>query len=90
MNNLKEKLKSSRLAKEYFKNVLVEKAKKGEAIVIIIRQCNFWNCEGSQNENIVIYPIHLRQSGSIGPNTLGGKKILEFYKEKTDDFTKLL
>lgn len=88
-DNLANKLPSSKLAKDFFQKELVKRAENDEAIVILGRRVEFWNYKGN-NSNIIVHNPGQARKSSIGPATVGGKAILDFYERKTENFTKLL
>ncbi len=72
-------LPSSRHAREFARNTLVPRANKGNATIIITRQCKEWGMESLTKRNIVCYTGGLTRGASLGRTTPGGKAILARY-----------
>ena len=74
-----ESLESSRVAKGYVANVLMPDVERGTKTVVATRGAKTWNL-GKSSENCVIYTGGQARGASLGPNTPGGRAILNRLK----------
>lgn len=76
-HKLLRELPSANRVKSYVRNLLQEKAAKGEISIICTRQTANWDLV-AQTNNVIVYEPRLAQSGSIGLGSPACKTILKF------------
>lgn len=77
-HRLIQDLPSVKAARRFAQNGLTEAANKGDKTIIITRQEREWGIP-EVTLNLVVYKGGLTRGASLGPNTPGGKKILDCY-----------
>lgn len=75
-----DKLPSSKLALEFVKCHVLEKVKRDEALVIVVRQVERWDRALSNRvEGVIRYTHGEARQASLSPNTRGGKAIIKWF-----------
>lgn len=74
-NNIMNQLASSKATLDYVRNILVERAKKGKALIIVTRQVRRWNLP--HNRNIIEYDGPEARSAHLTIGSKGGNAIAE-------------
>ncbi len=81
--DLIDKLPSSQLARKFVKSHVLEKTRRGEALVIVVRQIRRWNKALDDNlrepDGIIRYTQGEVRSASLSPNSRGGKAIIDWF-----------
>lgn len=77
-----ESMKSPCFAQSYVKEVLLPRAKRGECLIIATRRIQDWGLEDCESECVINYAGAETRGAHLGPNTRGGKRILEFLLEE--------
>lgn len=72
---LVEQLESVRLARTFLNDVLLPRARNGKALVVCTRAAKRWRLDNE--DSVLVYGPAQARGASIGPNTQGGKRILE-------------
>ena len=83
-SDLLDNLPSSQLAREFVRNHVLEKVRRGKAIVIAVRQVKRWNealdDSVSEQHGIVRYTPGEARGANLSLNSRGGKAILKHLK----------
>ncbi len=69
-----QNFESVKLMQEFVRNIVIPKAKSGEAVVIATRSAEVWNLPS--HENVVIYTAGEARAAHLTPSSKGGKAIL--------------
>lgn len=72
--HITQRLRSVQLAQAYVRDVVIPKAERGEATVIVTRKVQLWNIPPS--ERVIVYSGGESRGAHLGPKTRGGKAIL--------------
>ncbi|MGA2898257.1 MAG: hypothetical protein ABSE27_11780 [Acidobacteriaceae bacterium] len=72
------KLPSVKMVKKFVHERLVPDAKAGKLTLIVMKKGSFWGLPMGQ-KGIVVYPPRQAQASSLGPESPGGRAILERY-----------
>jgi len=75
-------LRSVRLAQEYVREVVVPKAERGDAAVIVTRKAKLWGVEPS--DQVVVYEGGETRGAHLGPGTRGGSVLLKALLDARD------
>lgn len=76
-DHLLRRLKSVELMRSYVSDVIVPRARAGDALVIVGRAANKWGAF-PRSTNIVTYSGPAARSAHLTPDSLGGKAMLRF------------
>ncbi len=83
LGTLINKLPSSKLALEFVRCHVLEKAMRREALVIVVRQVRRWNQGLDDNvgeqDGVIRYSQSQARSASLSPNSKGGKAIIDWF-----------
>jgi hypothetical protein len=77
-HSILESLPSVKAMREFVRNGLLQRADGGLTKLIVTRQAEGWKLPTS-HEHVVIYPKSQARGASLGPDSRGGKAILQTY-----------
>jgi hypothetical protein len=70
-------LRSTTRAREFVHEHLLQRAKAGRALIVVMRKVSAWGFSHEQKlDGVVVYPSGLARGSSLAANSPGGMKIL--------------
>ena len=80
LGSLVDKLSSSKLALEFVRCHVLEKVRRDEALVIVVRQVGRWDQALSNRvDGVIRYTRGEARGASLSPNSRGGKAIIDWF-----------
>jgi hypothetical protein len=76
---LREKLRSSALARDYVRDVLASRASVGDVLLVVGRQAQAWGI--AEANNVIVYRGSEARAAHLTPRTRGGQKIVAFLED---------